>query len=143
MTQLVIDRVNAMAADQPRLLTFMDQNGSEITDDDDDAHVTTPPETPHEIPGVIGDAAQITGVDKDVAIEEEIEDTYVENIGLENDLCNNPQPSTEAPNTTDYMTDNVPTSEHQPQTNESPTPPAKSETIPTTPIKPETPSKPQ
>ena len=47
-------KVNAIAADQPRILTFLDQNGSEITDNDDDVLVT-PPETPHEIPGVIGD----------------------------------------------------------------------------------------
>ena len=73
MTQMVIDKVNAMAADQPPLLTFLDRNGMEITDDDDDLLVT-PPETPHEIPGVIGDAAQITGVDKDAALGEAVEE---------------------------------------------------------------------
>ena len=80
-----------MAADQPRL--------------HHDVHITTPPETPHEIPGVIGDAAQITGVDKDEkdmaigeAIEEAIVDIHVENIELENDLCNNP---TESPTAQD------------------------------------------
>jgi hypothetical protein len=93
MTQVVIDKVNAMAADQPRLLTFLDRNGSEITDDDDDVLVS-PPETPHKIPGVIGDAAQITGVDMDAAlgeaVEEIIEDTQVQDVKLEDDLCNNP-----------------------------------------------------
>jgi hypothetical protein len=43
---------------------------------------------------VIGDAAQITGVDKDAAlgeaVEEIIEDTQVEDVKLEDDLCNNP-----------------------------------------------------
>ncbi len=79
MTQMVIDKVNAMAADQPHLLTFLDRNGMEITDEDDELLET--PETPHEIPGVIRDAAQITGVDKDAAlgeaVEEIIEDTQV------------------------------------------------------------------
>ena len=40
MTQMVIDKVNAMAADQPSLLKFLDRNGLEITDDDDDLLVT-------------------------------------------------------------------------------------------------------
>ena len=70
-----------MAADQPCLLTCMDRNGLEITDNDVDVHVTTPPENPHKIPVVIGDAAKITGVDKDAAlgkaVEEIIEDTQV------------------------------------------------------------------
>jgi hypothetical protein len=134
MTQMIIDKVNAMAADQPPLLTFLDRNGMEITDEDDELLET--PETPHEIPGVIGNAAQITGVDKDAAlgeaVEEIIEDTQVEDVELEDDLCNNP--------TQDYITDDVPTItddaptfEHQPQVIESPT----------TPTKPETPSKSQ
>jgi hypothetical protein len=46
MTQLVIDKVNAMAADQPSLLTFLDRNGLEITDNDNDLLVT-PHEAPH------------------------------------------------------------------------------------------------
>ena len=89
---------------------------------------------------MIGDAAQITGVDKDdkdvaigESIEEAIEDTHVENIGLENDSCNNP---TESPIIQDYMTENVPT-----MTDNVPT--YEHIESPTTPTKTKTPSKPQ
>ena len=84
-------------------------------------------ETPHEIPGVIADDAQITGVDKQAAlgeaVEDIIEDTQVE---LEDDLRNNP--------TQEYVMDDVPTItddaltfEHQPQVIESTTTPTKPE----------------
>ena len=59
MPQSVIDRVNALAGDQPKLLTFTDRHGNEIGD----ADITPQPEIPHEIPGVVADAVEITGVD--------------------------------------------------------------------------------
>jgi len=55
MPQSVIDRVNAMAADQPRLITFVDKHGIEIGDIGDDPDTINPPETQYEIPGVIAD----------------------------------------------------------------------------------------
>jgi hypothetical protein len=69
MPQSVIDRVNSMAADQPRIITFLDKHGMEIgveTEPD----VINPPETVYEIPGVVGDIAQIPGVDTASAIED-------------------------------------------------------------------------
>ena len=61
MPSNVIDRVNDMAKDQPRLLTFADRDGNEILDDTLDAVESQ--ETPHEIPGVLGDVTAIPGVD--------------------------------------------------------------------------------
>ncbi len=56
---------------------------------------------------MLGDAAQIRGVDTAVAMEEAIENNAVENMELENDLSNNPTnkptPATE-PHTIDYDT---------------------------------------
>jgi len=66
--QSVINRVNELAADQPRLITFADRHGNDIADDGDVE--INPPETPHEIPGVIGDAAQIPGVEMEMEAEQ-------------------------------------------------------------------------
>jgi hypothetical protein len=53
MPQAVIDQVNMMVADKPRLLTFLDQNGLEIMDEDVHTnHMEDQP--PCEIPGVVG-----------------------------------------------------------------------------------------
>ena len=86
MPQSVIDRVNAMAADQPKIITFLDKHGMEIGDELD---VITPPETLYQLPGVVGDIAKIPGVDTASAIE----DTAVEDKtdGKMNDLINMPQ----------------------------------------------------
>ena len=68
MPQAVIDKVNSLAADQPSLITFTDRQGNEIGSEDDD--VITPPQASsqsYEIPGVVADNAQITGVDMDGA----------------------------------------------------------------------------
>jgi hypothetical protein len=91
MPQSVIDRVNTMAKDQPRLLTFLDRNGDEIADNTD---IGTNSETAHEIPGVVGDAAQIPGVDMEINIEDTAVE-HVENIvesEKRNDLNNIPEP---------------------------------------------------
>ncbi len=86
MPQAVIDKVNSLAADQPCLITFTDRQGNEIGSDDDD--VITPPQvssqTSYEIPGVIADTAQITGVDMDAA-----EDKHQQNDQTD-DLANDP-----------------------------------------------------
>ena len=63
----VIKHVNEMAKDQPKLLTFTNRYGNEIGDDDKEVN---PPETPHKIPGVVGDTTQIPGVDTAVAVED-------------------------------------------------------------------------
>ena len=88
MTQSVIDRVNSMAADQPRLLTFLDRTGSEIADDNEPE--TIQQEITHEIPGVIGNDVQIPGVDAEVMEE-------TKEIETENDLPNNPTQQTITP----------------------------------------------
>jgi hypothetical protein len=49
----VIDRVNDMAKDQPRLLMFADRDGNEILDDT--SHAVESRGTPSGIPGVLGD----------------------------------------------------------------------------------------
>ncbi len=87
MPQAVIDKVNSVAAGQPSLITFTtDRQGNEIGSDEDD--VITPPQvsqqTSYEIPGVVTDTAQITGVDMDGT-----EDKYQQN-GLMDDLANDP-----------------------------------------------------
>jgi len=91
MPQSVIDRVNSIAADQPRIITFLDKHGMEIgveTEPD----VINPAETVYELPGVVGDISQIPGVDTASAIE----DTAVEDCnknetdGKMNDLINMP-----------------------------------------------------
>ncbi len=90
MPQAVIDRVNTMAADQPRLLTFLDRSGLEIMDEEfynnkvEDHHN-------YEIPGVVGIDAQIPGVDKEIAIE----DTAVDKMETVNDMSNKPSTTTE------------------------------------------------
>jgi hypothetical protein len=61
MPTAVIARVNALAADQPSLLTFYDRAGREIGDSDADAQQTGEPQ--YETPGVVADDAKITGVD--------------------------------------------------------------------------------
>jgi hypothetical protein len=69
----VINCVNELAADQPHLLTFTDCDGNKFTDNDVEENMT---KTPHEIPGVIGDTAQIPGVEmevKDMEVNEELE----------------------------------------------------------------------
>ncbi len=89
MPQSVIDRVNAMAADQPKLITFLDKHGMEIGDAEE---TINPPESPHEIPGVVGDIAQIPGVDTAIAIEDTpaIEENN-NTDGKMNDLINMPE----------------------------------------------------
>ena len=95
MPQSVIDRINAMAADQPRLITFMDKHGIEIGDDTD---TINPPEIQYEIPGVIGDIAQIPGVDTAKTIEDTAVDDYnVETVEKMNDLVNIPEDLEESP----------------------------------------------
>jgi hypothetical protein len=71
-----------MAKDQPRLLTFADRDGNEIPEDASD--VDKPQQTPHEIPGVLGDVTAIPGVDtaNDMEIGIQPEDN--------NDLDNTP-----------------------------------------------------
>jgi hypothetical protein len=67
MPQAVIDKVNALATDQPSLITFTDKQGNEIGEDDD---VITPPHQPdYKIPGVVEDIAKITGVDTEEAMD--------------------------------------------------------------------------
>ncbi len=103
MPQAVIDRVNTMAKDQPQLLTFLDRNGEEITDDTD---IITPAETHHEIPGVVGDAVQIPGVDTEIAIEDtavEHVDNIIENK-TKNDLNNIPEPVADEQPPTEFET---------------------------------------
>jgi hypothetical protein len=60
MPTAVIDKINSLAADQPTLITFTDKQGNEIKEDKD---VITPPQTEYEIPGVVPDIAETTGVD--------------------------------------------------------------------------------
>ena len=76
MPSTVIDRVNDMAKDQPRLLTFADRDGNEILSDGYEEELTTPP---HEIPGVIGDVTTIPGVD--IGIEPEDIETSKNDLG--------------------------------------------------------------
>jgi hypothetical protein len=88
MPQSVIDRVNSMAADQPRIITFFDKHGMEIGVENE-PDVINPPETVYEIPGVVGDIAQIPGVDTASAIEDTaVEEDSNENDGKMNDLIN-------------------------------------------------------
>jgi len=98
MPQSVIDRVNFMAADQPRIITFLDKHGMEIgveTEPD----VINPAETVYELPGVVGDISQIPGVDTASAIE----DTAVEDCnknetdGKMNDRINLPDTHRDPP----------------------------------------------
>ena len=70
MPQSVINRVNELAVDQPRLLTFANRHGNHIRDIKE--MEITPPETPHKIPGVIGDTAQIPGVDTGVDTDDDL-----------------------------------------------------------------------
>ncbi len=66
MPEAVISWVNALAADQPQLLTFYDRNKTEISDVDNAAAFPEPTNTTdYKIPGVIGDDAQIPGVETD------------------------------------------------------------------------------
>ncbi len=87
MPSNVIQRVNDMAHDQPRLLTFADQDGNEIAPELD-IHDEIP--IPHEIPGVIEDVTKIPGVDTEIQIEpSEIKEN-------KNDLGNMTTPTDEA-----------------------------------------------
>jgi hypothetical protein len=61
MPSNIIARIHELAAGQPQVLTFADRDGNPIPDDVADP----PPDTPHEIPGVLGDVATIPGVDMD------------------------------------------------------------------------------
>jgi hypothetical protein len=94
MPQTVIDHVNTMAVNQPRLLTFLDRNRLEIMDETD----TTEHDHGYEIPGVVGNDAHIPGVDKEVAIEDTTIDTAVDNFEPENDMSNEPPTVNQAPN---------------------------------------------
>ena len=105
MPQSVIDRVNAMAKDQPQLITFMDKHGMQFGDD---TELITPPETPHEIPGVVGDIAQIPGVDMAIAIEDTAVEETKETNGKMNDLINMPE-TVDAPLVDDSGTEFEPT----------------------------------
>jgi hypothetical protein len=105
MPQSVIDRVNSMAADQPRIITFLDKHGMEI-DVEKEPDVINPPETVYEIPGVVGDFAQIPGVDtasaiKDTAVVEDSNETD----GKMNDLTNMPDTHGDPPIVDDSRTD--------------------------------------
>ncbi len=105
MPQTVIDKVNSMASNQPKLLTFLDRNGAEIQDDEP---IITPPLALYETPGVIGDAAQIPGVDTDVAIEDVAIEEDNSNMELPNDQGINPPPAPEPSNIIEYdMADNT------------------------------------
>ena len=73
----VIDRVNTLAADQPRLLTFADRDGNAISNDTTEI---TLPDTPHKIPGVIGDVATIPGVDMEDGNKVDTSDKDQDNI---------------------------------------------------------------
>ena len=76
-----------MAKDRPQLITFLDKHGIQIGDE---TELITPPETPHEIPGVVGDVAQIPGVDTAIAIEDTAVEENNETDGKMNDLINMP-----------------------------------------------------
>ena len=92
MPQSVIDRVNAMASDQPRLITFVDKHGIKIGDIGDDTDTINPPETQYEIPGVMGDITQIPGVDTANAIEDTaVDDDNEVTEAKMNDLINIPE----------------------------------------------------
>jgi hypothetical protein len=74
MPSNVIARIHELAAGQPQVLTFADRDGNPIPDDVADP----PPDTPHKIPGVLGDVATIPGVDmgvNDTEVENNIEET--------------------------------------------------------------------
>ena len=88
MPQSVIDRVNAMAVDQPKLITFLDKHGMEIGDAEEPIH---PPETPYEIPGVVRNIAQIPGVDTAIPIEDTAVEENYDMDGKMNDLINMPK----------------------------------------------------
>jgi hypothetical protein len=95
----VITRVNELAAGQPELLTFADRDGNKIGDALED----TPLATPHEIPGVIGDAGMIPGVDIT-----EIKETEIEHANKETDHNDMPiTPAATVP-TTDKQPDEPP-----------------------------------
>jgi hypothetical protein len=90
MPQSVIDRVNSMAVDQPRIRTFLDKHGIEIGGNPE-RDVINPPETVYELPGVIGDIAQIPGVDTASAIEDTaVAEESNETDGKMNDPINMP-----------------------------------------------------
>jgi hypothetical protein len=89
MPQSVIDRVNTMAADQPRLITFLDKHGMEIGVEPE-PDVMNPLETVYELPGVVGDIAQIPGVDTASAIEDTAVEESNKTDGKMNDLINMP-----------------------------------------------------
>jgi hypothetical protein len=97
MPKTVIDKVNSMAADQPRIITFLNKHGMEIgvaTEPD----VINPPETVYELPGVVGDIAQIPGVDTASAIEDTaVEDSNENSDGRMNDLINMPDTHGDSP----------------------------------------------
>ena len=111
MPSNVIDRINDMGKDQPRLLTFADRDGNEILDDTSDTVASQ--ETPHEIPGVLGDVTAIPGVNTANDME----------IGIQPDDKNDPdntppplEPITEGEDTADEGNNNDnpdnPTFEH-------------------------------
>ncbi len=100
MPQSVIDKVHSMAADQPRLIMFLDKHGLKVGDQTEQ-DVINPLETLYKLPRVVRDIAQIPGVDAatgtaiDVpAVEDNttVKDSNVnDNDGKMNDLINIPR----------------------------------------------------
>jgi hypothetical protein len=105
MPQSVIDRVNSMAADQPRIITFLDKHRMEIGVEKE-PDVINPPETVYELPGVVGDIAQIPGVDTASAIEDTaVKEDSNKTDGKMNDLINMPDTHGDPPIVDDSGTD--------------------------------------
>jgi hypothetical protein len=96
--------VNSIAADQPRIITFLDKHGMEI-DVEKEPDVINPPETVYEIPGVVGDFAQIPGVDTASAIKDTAVEESNETDGKMNDLINMPDTHGDPPIVDDSGTD--------------------------------------
>ena len=109
MPQAVIDKVNALAADQPSLITFTDKQGNEIGEETD---IITPPQRQseeYEIPGVVGDIAKITGVDMDSATGDNSITNQKADLGNEPD--HNEPPLVDSGTDFDPTTDDSPTDE--------------------------------
>ena len=71
MPKAVIDRINQFAEGQPTLMTFTDRHGNEIGD----ADPTYALDIKYEIPGVVAETAQITGVEPDIMNASDGEET--------------------------------------------------------------------
>ena len=88
MPQAVIDKVNSLGADQPSLVTFTDKQGNEFGEEETIDIITLPTST-YEIPGVVSDIAETTGVDmehNDVVEQQQMID-----------LGNSPEPGQPSP----------------------------------------------